>query len=280
MGSIADAGNAGKSEIGTSPVVSRLWIYPVKACAAVPCEELTIHGGRLQGDREWVLVDAKGKMVNQLKVPRLCLVRPRVEDGRLTLSAPGRETIEVSTSEGGSTSRRVRVTLSYVPGIDAGDEAARWLSEFAGQPLRLWKFDPKHKRKSVTGRGQVAFADAYPMLVIGQSSLDDLNARVPTPLDMLRFRPNVVVDGAAPYDEDEWTTARLGELPVRGAMRCMRCGITTIDPKTGERTGKDPLATLKTYRRKWSAQVVFGRYFNASGDGVIRVGDEVTTVSF
>jgi hypothetical protein len=123
---------------------------------------------------------------------------------------------------------------------------------------------------------QVAFADAFPFLLISEASLDDLNARMHAPLPMNRFRPNIVITGCAPYAEDTWPSLRIGSVDFAAAKACVRCTVTTTDQTTTER-GEEPLKTLATYR-KTDAGVVFGQNLIHLNRGTIRVGDRVTTV--
>ena len=89
---------------------------------------------------------------------------------------------------------------------------------------------------------------------------------------MLRFRPNLVVEGSAPFAEDGWERIRIGELTFRVLKPCTRCILTTIDPQTGERSeDREPLTTLKTYRQK-EGDVLFGQNLVADGEGVLEVG--------
>jgi uncharacterized protein YcbX len=131
-------------------------------------------------------------------------------------------------------------------------------------------------RKSKDAVGELAFADAYPFLVIAQSSLDDLNRRMGNPLPMDRFRPNIVLGEADPYIEDHLAYLRIGTIPFSGGTLCVRCPLTTID-QVDARVGKEPLKTLATYR-KTGKGVVFGRNFSHRQQGTIAVGDTVHIV--
>ena len=158
----------------------------------------------------------------------------------------------------------------------AGDAAAEWLSAFIGRPCRLVQVPEARARQVDTGYAQpgdkVAFSDGFPLLLIGQASLDDLSARVGRPLEMLRFRPNLVIEGSAPYAEDGWKRIRIGELEFEVAKGCSRCILTTIDPQTGERSAdREPLSTLKTYRER-EGDVYFGQNLLPRGVGELRVG--------
>lgn len=93
---------------------------------------------------------------------------------------------------------------------------------------------------------------------------------------MLRFRPNVVIDGDIPFEEDAWPTVRIGDVELRTAEVCDRCVMTTIDPETLA-TGKEPIRTLARHRR-WDGKTWFGTRLVPLGEGELRVGDEVVPV--
>jgi uncharacterized protein YcbX len=177
--------------------------------------------------------------------------------------------------------REVGVWDDTVAAVDAGNEAAAWLSGTVGESARL-VFMPAGTRRAVDNRygapgDQVSFADAYPYLLISRGSLDDLNARLAKPLPMDRFRPNLVVAGCAPYAEDKWRRIRIGPVVFRLVKPCTRCAVTTIDQATGAHDGPEPLRTLAGYRQG-EGGVRFGMNLIAEGDGEVRVGDEVVVV--
>ncbi|HWV10483.1 MAG TPA: MOSC domain-containing protein, partial [Pseudomonas sp.] len=158
---------------------------------------------------------------------------------------------------------------------DAGDEAAEWLSDFIGKACRLVHVPAERARfiqGNLSAEEKVGFADGFPLLLIGQASLDDLSARVGRPLEMLRFRPNLVIEGAEAYAEDTWRRIRIGEVEFSVAKGCTRCILTTIDPQTGERSrDREPLTTLKTYRER-EGEVYFGQNLINLGHGQLQVG--------
>jgi hypothetical protein len=164
-----------------------------------------------------------------------------------------------------------------VDALGASDEADAWLSAALGMSARLVWMPPTSTRpakRDPAGNGQrIAFADAYPLLVASVESLDDLNARLDTPLPMDRFRPNIVVEGAGAFAEDGWSRFRIGGLEFDGAAPCARCATTTVDQRTGIK-GVEPLRTLATFRRQ-GEEVTFGRYAIPRGAGEIRIGNRV-----
>jgi uncharacterized protein YcbX len=265
--------------------LSALHIYPVKSCRglSVPAAELDDHG--LVGDRRFMVVtEADGQFLTQRSHPRMALIETALTSRTLVLSSPNRGavTIPLDASAG---LRRVTVWKSTVTADDCGDEPAAWLSAFLGQPLRLVRMGGTFQRpivKPVARPGDVvSFADAYPLLVISEASLADLNdrlvARHEAPLPMNRFRPNLVVAGCAPYAEDTWERLRLGPVVLRNAGPCARCVVTTTDQLTAER-GKEPLRTLASYRRDPAdpTDVNFGtNLIHETKRGVIQVGATV-----
>ena len=165
---------------------------------------------------------------------------------------------------------------------DAGDMAADWLSRFIKKPIRLVHVPVQRARTTEAGYGRdddkVAFADGYPLLLIGQASLDDISSRVGRPLEMLRFRPNLVIEGSEAFAEDGWKRIRIGDVEFRVVKPCSRCILTTIDPQTGVRDEqREPLATLMSYRKQ-EGGTMFGQNLVNDSNGVLEVGMPVTVL--
>lgn len=245
--------------------IASLFIHPVKSCAGLAPRRVRVVETGLEHDREWMVVDGNGRFVTQREEPRLALVRPQLGAGTrtLTLSFPGLEPLRVAVEGQG---RPVEVTCwrSRCAAWDAGEDAASWLSAALGRPLRLVRFDPSRPRLSSRERtGEVAapnlFSDGYPLLVLSQASLDDLNSRLERPLGVERFRPNLLIDGVEPYAEDRIREIDAGPVTLRLVKPCTRCVITTTDQSRGARDGEEPLRTLRAYRLDRELRgVVFG----------------------
>jgi uncharacterized protein YcbX len=242
----------------TAIAIASLAVHPVKSCRGLAVERarveatgLAIDGAR---DREWMVIDARGRFVTQRELPRMALIEPVIAGGRIALHVPGCAPLAVGAD---GDAREVAVWRSHVRGFDAGDAVAGALSSFLGQPLRLVRFDdgqPRRCNPDYAGNSGATtlFADGYPVLVVGSASLDDLNARLGSSgfpaVPMNRFRPNVVVDGLEPYDEDHVDTIAVGDVVLKLVKPCTRCEITTTDQGSGRRN-LEPLRTLATYRR-------------------------------
>ena len=269
----------------TDPLaVASLHIYPVKSCGGIALTESEVGRMGLRYDRQWAFVDEHGMFLAQrdsrglgIPVRTMCLIEAAIADCTLTLSAPDTQPLAVPLEGHDGPDVPVRVWDSHTSGVDQGPEAAAWATDVLSRErpgrYRLVRMPERTHRRSKIGDGEVAYGDAYPFLVISEESLADLNARMPAPLPMNRFRPNIVIRGGAPYAEDALDTFRIGDVEFTGTTLCIRCPIPTTDQRTAER-GKEPLRTLATYRKQPDG-VVFGRNFNHAGTGTIRVGDVV-----
>ncbi|HSC83892.1 MAG TPA: MOSC domain-containing protein [Pseudomonas sp.] len=261
--------------------VSALYRYPLKSARSESLGSARVEALGLAGDRRWMLVDtSNGRFLTQRLLPQMGRISALYNAaGGLTLSAPGCADLDVALPEPDSELRGVTVWSDSLRVPDAGDAAAAWLSSFIGRDCRLVQVPESRARQVDTGYAQpgdkVAFADAFPLLLIGQASLDDLSERVGRPLEMLRFRPNLVVQGSEPYAEDSWKRIRIGELEFEVAKGCSRCVLTTLDPQTGERSAdREPLTTLKSYRER-DGEVYFGQNLLPRGVGELQVGMRV-----
>lgn len=228
-------------------------------------------------DREWMLINDNDEFVSQRQFPTLALISPSLQDGVLTLKAPGQEPIRVPAVTSGPVIR-TEVWTGECQVIDQGKLAADWLSGYLGRPCRLVRMQPDFKRPlkekyRVSGAEVVGFADRLPFLLTSEASLDDLNSRLQTPVSMDRFRANIVIAGGAAFQEDAWHKIKVGPVVFRMVKPCDRCEIITVDQKTGKK-GIEPLETLGTYRTQPKG-IMFGQVIIHENRGVIRVGDPV-----
>lgn len=264
------------------PTLSELHRYPVKSIAADSLQSAEVEPRGLHGDRRWMVVDASGKFLTGRELGALTQIHAQVDGDALTLSAPQRGTERVVVQRDGER-QRVTVWKSTVDALPANPAADAWISACLGQPARLVFMDDNAHRPVNPERGQpgdeVSFADGYPLLLISQAALDALNAKLPAPVPMQRFRPNLVVAGTAPHAEDGWRRIRIGAVEFDVVKPCVRCVFTTVEPDSGRRDpGGEPLRTLVTYRRTPSG-VTFGQNLIPRGTGTVHVGDAVTVLA-
>lgn len=270
------------------PVLSSVHVHPVKALRGFAPAEAEVQPWGLAGDRRWAVVDTAGKVVTQRQHARLALASAELlPGGGVMLSAPGREPLAVEVPELSEPDGTIGVDVfgTVVQSVPAGPAADAWFSGYLGSEVRFAHMDdPAHRRPvdpefALPGE-TVSFADGYPLLVTTTSSLDALNSLIAQgdhadegPLPMNRFRPNVVIDGTAPWAEDGWRRLSIGDVAFRVAKPCGRCVVTTTDQRNGER-GKEPLRTLGRHRKEGN-QLIFGQNLVPEHRGTIRVGDPV-----
>jgi len=257
----------------------------------MPVEEATatISGLSAHGvhDREWMLVTNEGQFLTQREFPRMATIVPRVEGDALVVSAPGLPPLSLSlapAAQEGSRTLRVQIWDDLVEADDCGDTAAAWFGQALDTRCRLVRFKPAQARPTSekwTGGAPSAalFADAYPLLLIGQAALDEINARMLAagrdPLPMDRFRPNLVVIGTDPFEEDYSASFKAGDIVIAPVKPCARCPIPGIDQATGI-PGPDPLDILQSWRSKaiLDGAVCVGMNCIVAGGagGILRVG--------
>lgn len=259
--------------------LSAIYIFPVKSCAGLASMSAVVEPRGLEHDRRWMIVDANGRFLTGRQLPRLVLVHATPTAAGLHLQAPDATPIDVAFPTPSSIRRSTTVWDDSVDALDGGDVAAHWLSDLLERQVRLVFMDPRAVRavepEFARPGDEVSFADGFPLLVLSQSALDGLNARLDTPLPVLRFRPNLVVEGTASHAEDGWRRVRVGSVEFDAVKPCTRCVFTTVDHERGafDPSG-EPLRTLKTYRRS-AAGITFGMNLIARGTGTLRVGDRV-----
>ncbi|WOI45796.1 MOSC N-terminal beta barrel domain-containing protein [Acidovorax sp. BLS4] len=271
--------------------IARLFVHPVKSCAGIEVRQALLTDTGLDLDRAWMVVDAAGHFLTQRTLPRMALVRPQLKVHEMVLRAPGMLALHVAIDqvEGPAT---VRLWDDTVPAWDMGPLAAQWFTDFLGQPCRMVRFDPEHRRLSSpkwTDGLEVPnlFSDGFPLLLASQASLDGLNERLRAAghaaVGMERFRPNIVVDGLHAHDEDRIDRLYIGtgegeEVHLQPTKPCARCPIPDIDPATAA-SSPEVGDMMRTYRhdRRLGGAVTFG--MNAivrEGAGrMLRVGQPV-----
>ncbi|WP_338922188.1 MOSC domain-containing protein [Pseudomonas silesiensis] len=262
--------------------LSALYRYPLKSGKGEILQQASLDKLGLEGDRRWMLVDeASGRFLSQRVVGQMSQLSALWNaEGGLTLGAPGRSPIDIALPGSDAELRGVTIFRDSLRVPDAGDEAGAWVSEFIGKPTRLVQIPPERARITQAGYGKdddrVAFADGFPLLLIGQASLEDLSQKVGQELEMLRFRPNLVIEGTHAYAEDSWKRIRIGDVEFRVVKPCSRCILTTVDPQTGLRSDdREPLATLQKYRAQEEG-AMFGQNLVNDGNGQLEVGMPVT----
>ncbi|MCR8915589.1 MOSC domain-containing protein [Marinobacter panjinensis] len=257
--------------------VHSLYVYPVKSLAGIQVSSFRMDDFGPARDRRWMIVDADRQFVTQRSNPELARIGTRLEEGRVMVDIPGEGEFSLVA---GSEECRVRVWRDWTKAVYGGNEASDALSRYCGETFRfVFMPDETFRRvdaSRVTEYRRVSFADGFPLLIINLASLEELNSRLQTAVEMRRFRPNIVVEGAAPWEEDEWKALSVNNIVFSLVKPCSRCVMTTVDPDRGVKAPDlQPLRELGTYRRTADG-VIFGMNAVHESAGEIRVGSPVT----
>lgn len=264
--------------------VSSLHIYPIKSTAGIDLPRAEVEELGLAFDRRFVVSDPAGQFITARTEPKLCLVHTQLLADGITLSAPDMPTLTLSYQEFMPQYQQVTVWGDDINGQLCSEKANTWFSDYLQRPCALLFFgeDSYRERKPNTEDARkLAFADGYPLLLISQASLDDLNQRLATQqqqaVSMRQFRPNIVIENTLPFAEDTWQYIRIGEVEFKVSKPCERCVFTTVNPNTAEKHAQQqPLRTLKSFRQNQQGEVLFGQNLIALNKGTIYKGDALT----
>lgn len=270
------------NSISVDLVLNEIWIYPVKSLGGIRMATARVLDKGLEFDRRYMLIDDDNNFMTQRSSPTMALFKLsfagdsfNVEFGNESIKIPQ---VPVSTSG----SERAKVWNDEVEVELMSEEFHRWFSTQLNVSCRLAFFPEPNSRQAdvdfAKNDEQVSLADAYPFLIIGKMSLEELNARLDSPVPMNRFRPNFVFEGGRPFEEDSWRNFSIGSNRFVGLKPCARCVMTTVNQETGEK-GVEPLATLSTYRRR-DGKVYFGQNLIAVDHGEVREGDVIKIESY
>jgi uncharacterized protein YcbX len=276
------------------PIITELNLYPIKSCGGIALREATMTAAGLMSehiyDREWMVVDSHGKFLTQREHPKMALIKPHINADMLELRAPGMLRLQIPLDlpdPDGAATLDVQVWNDTVTAYDCDDITAHWFSKALGIDCRLVRFHPDAKRVAnphwTNGvEAPTLFSDGYPMLVISEASLADLNEKLTAQgreaLPMNRFRPNIVIGDIGAFEEDFAESITIGDVVLKPVKPCSRCPVPSVDQATGQ-VGPDPLDILQSYRAnpRLDGAITFG--MNAillAGEGeTIRIGQDV-----
>jgi hypothetical protein len=265
-----------------SILLSSVIYYPIKACRGHEAQAWNLERMGLEHDRRMMVVTSDGEFLTQREHAKLALVTPQLHDGILTLNAPNFDSLQLAVRKTGAI-QPVNIWKSKgVQAVDQGADSAQWFSDWLGVEARLVHIAEGYQRKvspeyAVNADDHTGFADGYPILLVSEESLADLNSRLETPVPMNRFRPNIVVKGCGAYSEDAWNEIQIGDVKLAIVKPCARCEVTTIDKETLERK-KEPLKTLGKYR-KHKLGAIFGQNVIPVNSGRLEIGMNVRVLA-
>ena len=269
--------------------ITEIWIYPIKSLAGIRLEKSNVNPKGLQYDRRWMLVDNEGRFLTQREHPEMALFKSSIDTEHITIHKVQSKIEGLSPSirinlngEVSGSVAKVQIWDDVVEAAEVDSNHSAWFSKHLSISCKLVFFKEDSLRNIdsnfAKNKEQVSLADGYPFLIVGQSSLDELNRRLEKPISMKRFRPNFVFSDGTPHEEDAWRNIKVGSVNFEGVKPCSRCVLITVDPATGEK-GVEPLKTLSSYRRE-NGKVYFGENLIARTNGEVREGDVIEIIDY
>lgn len=257
--------------------LTEIWIYPVKSLGGIRLKSSRVLGKGLEYDRRYMIVDENGVAITQRQFPAMALFKTSIDNGMIRIRYHSDEIQIPLTPNVRSGSIPAIIWDDTVLVHELDQRYSDWFSAHLGGSCKLVYF-PENERRPVDQKYQindenVSLADAYPILVIGQSSLDDLSSRLQEPVPMNRFRPNFVFEGADAFSEDQWKLFTIGECQFTGVKPCARCAVPTINQDTAQKSA-EPLRTLNKYR-SGSNKVYFGQNVMVLSGGTVSEGEAI-----
>ncbi|EEG06897.1 MOSC domain-containing protein [Pseudogulbenkiania ferrooxidans] len=252
--------------------LASMYVHPLKSARGIPYARAFASWQGLLHDREWLLTDEAGRFITARDYPQLLTIRCTPIPGAILLQAPDAAPIAALATEF-DTPSATSVWKDHFTAYHGSPRTDAWFSRYLGIPCRLLWLGCRSHRKQKTSEHGLSFADGYPYLLVNQSSLDELNTQLPQPVTQRHFRPNLVVSGATPYEEDDWKVVRIGAVIFDVAKPCTRCTLTTVNPDNGMPSPDgEPLATLiKT--RQLPEGICFGVNLVPRNEGILQLGD-------
>jgi uncharacterized protein len=263
--------------------VSQINIYPIKSLAGFSVNSSDVTDRGLKFDRRWMLVDEKNKFLTLREFPKMALLHTALTNTHLVVTSHENPSQQISIPFEVNEKELEEVTIwnATVSAKIVGKHASEWFSDMLGTLCKLVFMPDNSMRPVDTTSGYnpagkfTSFADAYPFLLLGQASMDDLNSRFSEPHSILRFRPNIVFSGGKAFVEDQIENFKINDVQFTGLENCARCGIPNVNPETGIlNLDREPIKTLAKYRNI-NKNIIFGRNTVHSNIGTINVGDEL-----
>ncbi|MCZ4225116.1 MOSC domain-containing protein [Pedobacter rhodius] len=264
--------------------LTEIHIYPIKSLGGISLSQAMVEDKGLQYDRRWMLVDASGTFISQRKHESLALLQVEIQDDQLLVydkrDALQRISFPITTHS--EEAIPVVIWEDETIGFEVSITVSEWFSQYLKKPVKLVLMSEQTKRnvdqRYALNNEIVSFADGYPCLIIGQSSLDLLNEKLDESIPMNRFRPNFVFAGGVPHLEDRFLDFKIGDVVFKAVKPCARCVLITVNQSTGEK-GAEPLKTLSGYRLQ-NNKVMFGQNLIHKGSGMIKLGEKLQIKSW
>jgi len=255
-----------------------IYIYPIKSVKAISQPAALVEEKGLSFDRRYMIIDLDGQFITGRTHPQLTQIDVQLSQQKLHLTAPGMAQLTINPEQFSTEMLSSEIWETAVDALHCHRDYDDWFSTYLDQPCQLVFFAENSQRFIKNRETQVAFADGYPLLLINQTSVEQLNQKLDMPVNALHFRPNIVIKGDTPFIEDSWSRIKIGEVEFEVSKPCSRCLFINVDPKTGIAAPSEPLATLSTFRYH-QGDVDFGQNLIPLNSGMIRIGDELQVLA-
>jgi len=257
-------------------IVKAIYRYPVKALGAELLDEAEVLEYGIQYDRNWMIVNDENNFVTQREKPLLTQFDSSIRNGQLSIrdNRDG-DIIRIPIHLKGEDEINTSVWGSNVTAQSTDVVMDEWLSTKLEGNYRLVTVGQSFKRhKNVDSKSiPVRFADGYPILILSQASVDNLNEKLDKPVKADRFRANILIDECPAHTEDITKSFSTEQLKFNMIKQCKRCIVINTDQHSGE-VHKEPLKTLSSYRKKDNA-VMFGVNVYAESFGTLKTGENM-----
>lgn len=265
----------------TRAKLSQITVYPVKSVAGISMSTAWVEKQGLAFDRRFMLAFVDGSMITARRFPQMVKIRSALLPDGIRFSAPNVTDLVIHYDQFAMQPFNTTVWKDTFSAFTTDEQADRWFSRIIGEPVKLLYTGEQSNRYREKLGHNVSFADGYPLLLISQGSLDELNRRSPEKHSMAQFRPNLVASDCAPFAEDKWKRIKIGEVEFAVVKPCERCVLTTVDVQTGRfKTSREPLKTLAQFRANEQGGVFFGQNLVALNEGMINQDDLIEVLEY
>lgn len=241
--------------------------------------DVNITDRGFEHDRRWMLVDENGRFISQREVAAMALLKVALTANGLSVQHQHEtaDTLSIPFAPYNNHSVTVQVWNSSCKAMLVSEKADEWFSKKLDLACRLVYMNDEtnifiDERYNINNSIN-SFSDGYPILMISEASLDDLNSKTSETIPMNRFRPNLVFTGGNAFAENNMLEFEINRLRFYGVKPCARCVVTTINQATATK-GKEPLRTLAAYRSN-NNKIYFGENVIAADTGQITIGDTI-----
>lgn len=259
-------------------ILSDIYIYPVKSLAGIRVSNWEVIATGLKYDRQWMLIDENGQFLSQRRLPKMALIQTQLTQSELILSAENVANLHLPLDAKSGVLIPSTVWEDCCAAQHVSNKADAWFSEVLEMNCQLVYLPTDTKRgvdlNYANDADRVAFSDGFPFLILSENSLNSLNSQLELPVEMARFRPNLVISGCEAYAEDFWREIQIGNIEFRLPKPCSRCSVPAINPNTAQ-VGKEPLTTLNRLR-KAGGKIYFGQNALHNSCGELKIGDVMT----